>query len=62
MNKSELKDVLAASFMPQKQAAAYLEKRHYLAEKVQTTLGTNVSDTKFTSHVSSGDTSFSEMC
>ena len=27
MNKSELKDVLKASYMPQKQAAAYLEKR-----------------------------------
>ena len=27
MNKSELKDVLKASYMPQKQAAAYLEKK-----------------------------------
>ena len=27
MNKSELKDVLKASYMPQKKAAAYLEKR-----------------------------------
>ena len=27
MNKSELKDVLKASYMPQKQAAAYLKER-----------------------------------
>ena len=27
MNKSELKDVLKASYMPQKKAAAYLEKK-----------------------------------
>ena len=26
MNKSELKDVLKASYMPQKEAAAYLKK------------------------------------
>ena len=28
MNKSELKDVLKASYMPQSKAAAYMEKKH----------------------------------